>query len=166
MPSSPYHLPTLPCRPLHIATPPQFLSMILHPSIHWWSYTQAFTDDPKPSTLPTQSTKVDKTTTSSTHKLDFLFPPISFAFIFPCPTTCPTNWSHTSTEKHLRLFLALLLLKCDKGFGEGFFFKTSNFLLQDVNILYISNLSKNHCGLLEILQVVKAISMVIIQLEL
>jgi hypothetical protein len=55
----------------------------------------------------------------------------------------PTNCSHTTTKKHPHLFLVLLLQKYDKGFGEGFFFKTSSFLLQDVDTPYESNSSKN-----------------------
>jgi hypothetical protein len=115
-----------------------------HPSSYRRSYTQALTDDPKPSTLPTQSTKAEKTTTSSTHtnRISFSLPsPPSSSSLVP---QHPPQTGHTHPQKKRpHLFFALLLQKCDRGFGDGFFFKTSSFLLQDVDTPCTSSSSKN-----------------------
>jgi hypothetical protein len=55
----------------------------------------------------------------------------------------PSSPYHSPTLPYRPLFLALLLQKCDRGFGEGFFFKTSSFLLQDVDTPCTSSSSKN-----------------------
>ncbi len=71
-----------------------------HPSSYRRSYTQALTDDPKPSTLPTQSTKAEKTATSSTHttRISFSLPslPASSSLV----PQHPPQTGHTHPQKN------------------------------------------------------------------
>jgi hypothetical protein len=86
---------------------------------------------------------MNKTTKSSTHINQISF---SLPYLSPSSSLVPQHApqiGHTPTEKHPHLFLALLFQKCDRGFGEGFFFKTLNFFLKDVDTPYRSNSSKN-----------------------
>jgi hypothetical protein len=129
-----------------------FAHTSISPSTHCNTITQALIDDPTPKLSPMILNHLHYPHNPQKRKTQphpqqtqtgFPFPPISSAFIFPCPTTPSTNWSHTPTEKCPHLFLAILLQKCDRGFGAGFFFKTSSFLLQDVDTPCTSSSSTN-----------------------
>jgi hypothetical protein len=128
-----------------------FAHTSLSPFAHY-NTTQVFIDDPTPKLSPMilnhlQYPHNPQKWTRQPHpqhtQTKFPFPSHILPLHLLLSHNTPTNCSHTTTKKHPHLFLVLLLQKYDKGFGEGFFFKTSSFLLQDVDTPYESNSSKN-----------------------